>query len=236
MVTRAALILLCFSLAAGAQSKPGSTAQGGGTKTAPKAAPAKTTPTAIFHTTAGDLTCELFPANAPKTVKNFIGLATGAKEWTDPQTGQKVTRPLYDGTIFHRVIPGFMIQGGDPLGQGIGGPGYQFEDEFDSSLTFDRPGRLAMANSGPNTNGSQFFITEVPTPHLNGRHTIFGQCDDASVELVKKIAAMPRDSNDRPFHPVQIKHITIVEGHAAPHHVAPRRARAQATSKTAPKQ
>jgi len=182
------------------------------------AAPAKTAPTAIFHTTAGDLTCELFPSNAPKTVKNFIGLATGAKEWTDPQTGQKVTRPLYDGTIFHRVIPGFMIQGGDPLGQGIGGPGYQFEDEFDSSLTFDRPGRLAMANSGPNTNGSQFFITEVPTPHLNGRHTIFGQCDDASVELVKKIARMPTSRGDHPVSPVTINHLQITGpgAHAKP--------------------
>ena len=193
MVTRAALILLCFSLAAGVQSKPKSTAPSGSKKAAQPATPAKTAPTAIFHTTAGDLTCELFPSNAPKTVKNFIGLANGTKEWTNPQSGQKTTRPLYDGTIFHRVIPGFMIQGGDPLGQGTGGPGYQFEDEFDSSLTFDRPGRLAMANSGPNTNGSQFFITEVPTPHLNGRHTIFGQCDDASVELVKKIARKARE-------------------------------------------
>jgi len=208
MVTRAALILLCFSLAAGAQSKPKTTTTSG-SKAAQPASPAKTAPTAIFHTTAGDLTCELFPSNAPKTVKNFIGLATGTKEWTDPQTGQKTTRPLYDGTIFHRVIPSFMIQGGDPLGQGTGGPGYSFEDEFDSSLTFDRPGRLAMANSGPNTNGSQFFITEVPTPHLNGRHTIFGQCDDASVELVKKIARMPTSRGDRPADPVKIKHIQI---------------------------
>src|SRR5437763_11290862 len=186
MVTRAALILLCFSLAAGAQSKPKSTAPSD-TKAAQSTAPAKTATTAIFHTTAGDLTCELFPSNAPKTVKNFIGLANGTKEWTDPQNGQKTTRPLYDGTIFHRVIPGFMIQGGDPLRQGTGGPGYEFEDEFESSLTFDRPGRLAMANSAPNTHGSQFFITEVPTPHLNGMHTIFGQCDDASVELVTQI-------------------------------------------------
>ena len=215
MVTRAALILMCLSLAAGAQSKPKSASAGGSAKTAQKAAPAKTAPTAVFHTTAGDLTCELFPSNAPKTVKNFIGLANGTKEWTNPQNGQKTTRPLYDGTIFHRVIPNFMIQGGDPLGQGIGGPGYKFEDEFDSSLTFDRPGRLAMANSGPNTNGSQFFITEVPTPHLNGRHTIFGQCDDASVELVKKIARMPAGQGDRPVDPVKIKHIQIT-GAGAP--------------------
>jgi len=151
-------------------------------------------------------------------VKNFIGLATGTKEWTDPQTGQKTTRPLYDGTIFHRVIPSFMIQGGDPLGQGTGGPGYQFEDEFDSSVTFYRPGRLAMANSGPNTNGSQFFITEVPTPHLNGKHTIFGQCDDASVELIKKIARMPTSRGDRPVNPVMINHLQITGpgAHAKP--------------------
>jgi len=218
MVTRAALILLCFSLAAGAQTQPKSTAPGGSTK----AAPAKKPPTAVFHTTAGDLTCELFPANAPKTVKNFIGLATGTKEWTDPKTGEKTSRPLFDGTIFHRVIPSFMIQGGDPLGQGIGGPGYSFEDEFDSSLTFDRPGRLAMANSGPNTNGSQFFITEVPTPHLNGRHTIFGQCDDASVELVKKIARMPKGPRDFPVNPVTINHIQIT-GVGTPAKPAPKK-------------
>src|ERR1043166_4280550 len=211
MVTRAALILLCFSLAAGAQSKPKSTAPGGsGTKAAPQAAPAQKPPTAVFHTTAGDLTCELFPTNAPKTVKNFIGLATGTKEWTDQRTGEKTKRRLYDGSIFDRVFPGFMIQGGDPLAQGIGGPGYQFEDEFDSSLTFDRPGRLAMANSGPNTNGSQFFITEVPTPHLNGRHTIFGQCDPVS--LVTKIAHVGRDmSKDKPITAVRITHIKIVQ-------------------------
>jgi peptidyl-prolyl cis-trans isomerase A (cyclophilin A) len=229
MVTRAALILLCLSLAAGAQTKPKSTVPSGSKKAAQPAAPAKTAPKAIFHTTAGNLTCELFPSNAPKTVKNFIGLAAGTKEWTDPQTGQKVTRPLYDGTIFHRVIPSFMIQGGDPLGQGIGGPGYQFEDEFDSSLTFDRPGRLAMANSGPNTNGSQFFITEVPTPHLNGRHTIFGQCDDASVELVKKIARVPTSRGDRPVDAVKITHIQIT---GAGSHAKPATPKAQSKAAT----
>jgi peptidyl-prolyl cis-trans isomerase A (cyclophilin A) len=170
---------------------------------------AKGNPIAIFHTTAGDMKCELFPSKAPKTVANFIGLATGTKEWTSPASGQKQTRPLYDGTIFHRVIPNFMIQGGDPLGQGIGGPGYKFEDEFDSSVGFSQPGRLAMANSGPNTNGSQFFITEVPTPHLNGKHTIFGQCDDYAVDLVKKIARMPAPGT-RPTDPVKINHIEII--------------------------
>ncbi|HET8890642.1 MAG TPA: peptidylprolyl isomerase [Candidatus Angelobacter sp.] len=229
MVTRAALILLCFSLAAGAQSKPKSAAPSSSKKAAQPAAPAKAAPTAIFHTTAGDLTCELFPSNAPKTVKNFIGLASGAKEWTNPQNGQKMNRPLYDGTIFHRVIPNFMIQGGDPLGTGTGGPGYSFEDEFDSSLTFDRPGRLAMANSGPNTNGSQFFITEVPTPHLNGRHTIFGQCDDASVELVKKIARMPKTPGDRPVDPVKINHIQIT-GQGAPAKKAPAKSPSKTTT------
>ena len=229
MVTRVALILLCFSLAAGTQDKPKSTAPSGSTKAAPQAAPAKKPPTAVFHTTAGDLTCELFPSNAPKTVKNFIGLATGTKEWTDPRTGEKTSRPLFDGTIFHRVIPSFMIQGGDPLGQGIGGPGYSFEDEFDSSLTFDRPGRLAMANSGPNTNGSQFFITEVPTPHLNGRHTIFGQCDDASVELVKKIARMPKGPRDFPVNPVTINHIQIA-GVGTPAKPAPKKSPSKAAA------
>ena len=167
-------------------------------------------PTAVFETTMGTLRCKLFPKEAPKTVANFIGLADGTKDWTDPATGQKKHGvPLYSGTIFHRVIPNFMIQGGDPLGKGFGDPGYRFEDEIVASLTFDRPGRLAMANSGPNTNGSQFFITDVPTPHLNGHHTIFGQCDDASVEVVKKIARVPRDARDMPTTPVRINKIVI---------------------------
>lgn len=172
---------------------------------------------AVFDTTAGKLTCQLFPKQAPKTVANFIGLATGSKDWTDPKTGQKKHgKPLYNGTIFHRVIPNFMIQGGDPLGEGTGGPGYQFQDEFSPDLTFDQPGRLAMANSGPATNGSQFFITEVPTPHLNNRHTIFGQCTPESVDLVKEIARKPRDErNDRAFDPVKINSIQI-SGPGAP--------------------
>ena len=174
-------------------------------------------PTAVFDTSVGKLTCKLYEKEAPETVANFIGLATGTKDWKSPTTG--VTKhgvPLYDGTIFHRVIPNFMIQGGDPAGNGTGDPGYKFKDEIVPSLTFDRPGRLAMANSGPNTNGSQFFITEVPTPHLNGRYSLFGQCDEASVELVKKIARMASDpNNNRPFRPVKINHITIERGGAA---------------------
>ena len=178
--------------------------------TTQQAAPAAN-PKAIIHTTAGDLTCELFPKQAPKTVENFIGLATGTKDWTNPKTHKKEHgAPLYNGTIFHRVIPNFMIQGGDPEGTGEGGPGYSFEDEFSPDLNFDVPGRLAMANSGPNTNGSQLFITEVPTPHLNGHHTIFGQCTPESVELVKQIARKATDPRDnRPYDPVKITKIDI---------------------------
>jgi len=173
-------------------------------------------PTAIIDTTAGKLTCTLFPDKAPIGVDNFIGLATGTKDWTSPVTHQKKHGvPLYDGTIFHRVIPNFMIQGGDPKGDGTGDPGYAFKNETSPDLKFDRPGRMAYANAGPNTNGSQFFITEVPYPSLNGGYTIFGQCDDASVVLVKEIARMGRDSNDRPFRPVKINHITIDRGGAA---------------------
>jgi cyclophilin family peptidyl-prolyl cis-trans isomerase len=170
----------------------------------------------VFDTTAGKLRCTLFEKETPVTVANFIGLATGTKDWKNPVSHvNKHGVPLYDGTIFHRVIPNFMIQGGDPAGNGSGDPGYTFKDEIVSTLTFDRPGRLAMANSGPSTNGSQFFITEVPTPHLNGRHTIFGQCDQASIALVKQIARMASDPRDnRPFHPVKINHVTIEKGGA----------------------
>ncbi|NKE69480.1 peptidylprolyl isomerase [Candidatus Manganitrophus noduliformans] len=164
---------------------------------------------AVMETSQGNITLELFEKEAPKTVANFIGLAEGTKEWTDPKTRQKVKRPLYDGVIFHRVIPGFMIQGGDPLGNGSGGPGYQFEDEFSADLKFDRPGRLAMANAGRNTNGSQFFITEGPTDWLNNRHTIFGQVIEGQ-EVVKKIVALPRDERDRPKSEVVIKKVKII--------------------------
>lgn len=177
-------------------------------------APAPKVPTAIFDTSMGKLTCTLFPDKAPKTVANFVGLAIGSKAWRDPLSGKDMTgKPLYSGTVFHRVIPNFMIQGGDPTGTGRGNPGYRFEDEFDPTLAFDQPGRLAMANSGPGTNGSQFFITEVPTPHLNNRHTIFGQCDAASVELVKQMARVPKNPADStgsaPATPLKLNAITI---------------------------
>jgi peptidyl-prolyl cis-trans isomerase A (cyclophilin A) len=172
-------------------------------------APKSNHPTAIIETSKGTITCELFPDKAPITVANFIGLATGTKDWINPASHvKKHGVPLYDGTIFHRVIPDFMIQGGDPMGNGVGDAGYTFKDEF-SDLRFDVPGRLAMANSGPNTNSSQFFITQVPTPHLNNRHTIFGQC--GPISLIGEIARVPRNqTNDKPFQAVKIIHIKIV--------------------------
>jgi len=180
--------------------------------------PQPTGPTAVLDTSMGRITCKLFSKEAPETVANFVGLAQGTKDWTDPVTHEKMhNKPLYDGTQFHRVIPEFMIQGGDPTATGMGDPGYMFQDEFDPNLNFDVPGRLAMANSGPNTNGSQFFITEVPTEHLNQKHTIFGQCDDSSVLVVKSIARVERDGNDKPVDPVILKKVTIVpEGQAVP--------------------
>ena len=176
---------------------------------------------AIFDTTEGKIVCKLFEKDAPNTVKNFIDLAEGKREWTHPSTGKKSNDRLYDGTIFHRVIPEFMIQGGDPLGKGTGDPGYKFKNETSPSLAFDRPGRLAYANSGPDTNGSQFFITEVPYPSLNGHYTIFGQCDDPSVELVKKVARVPRNGNDLPNDPVKINKITILRAGGTATHTAP---------------
>jgi peptidyl-prolyl cis-trans isomerase A (cyclophilin A) len=175
-------------------------------------------PRVVMDTSMGRITCQFFEKEAPKTVANFIALAQGTKDWTDPQNQKKMhNKPLYDGTIFHRVIPEFMIQGGDPTGTGTGDPGYTFEDEFNPDLNFDVPGRLAMANSGPNTNGSQFFITEVPTEHLNQKHTIFGQCDEPSIGLVKAIARVERDPNDKPVTPVVLQKVTIVpEGQPLP--------------------
>ena len=170
-----------------------------------------TGPTAVIDTTMGRLTCKLYDTQAPATVANFVGLARGTKDWTDSTTLKKVHgQPFYNGTTFHRVIPGFMIQGGDKAGNGTGDPGYLFQDEIDPTLTFDEPGRLAMANSGPNTNGSQFFITEAPVPHLNGKHTIFGQCDAHTVLLVASIARVERNPDDKPITPVVINKITIV--------------------------
>ena len=193
---------------------------------AKRAAPAKpgatsAGPSAIIDTTAGKMTCKLFPDKAPLGVANFIGLAEGTKDWTNPVShAKKHGLPLYDGTIFHRVIPNFMIQGGDPAGTGSGEIGIAFKNEVSPDLKFDRPGRLAYANAGPDTNGSQFFITETAftgqqADMLNGHYTIFGQCDDATVALVKQIARMGRDSNDRPYRPVRINHITIVKAGAS---------------------
>jgi peptidyl-prolyl cis-trans isomerase A (cyclophilin A) len=201
--------------AAQADSTPKSASSAPVHKATASGGAAASEPTAIIHTTAGDLHCTLFPKVAPIGVENFIALASGTKDWTSPVSHTKKHGvPLYDGTIFHRVIPSFMIQGGDPAGNGTGDPGYKFKNETSPSLTFERPGRLAYANAGPDTNGSQFFITEVPYPSLNGGYTIFGQCDDAAVELVKKIARMGTDG-ERPLHPVKITHIEIHHAGAA---------------------
>ncbi len=169
-------------------------------------------PYVVMDTSMGRITCQFFQKQAPNAVANFIGLAEGTKDWTDPATN-KVQRHkrYYDGTTFHRVIPEFMIQGGDPTGTGMGDPGYKFDDEFDPNLNFDRPGRLAMANSGPNTNGSQFFITELPFESGNQHYVIFGQCDDAGVDVVKAIARVPRDPNDKPLSPVMLEKVTIFD-------------------------
>jgi peptidyl-prolyl cis-trans isomerase A (cyclophilin A) len=166
---------------------------------------------ATLKTSMGDIVVQLFDDKAPKTVANFVGLASGTKEWTDPKTGEKVKRPLYNGTIFHRVIPGFMIQGGDPLGNGTGGPGYRFEDEFTPELRHDKAGILSMANAGPNTNGSQFFITHRATPQLDGRHNVFGEVIRGQ-DIVIAIAAVSRDFRDRPIKDVVLKEVVITRG------------------------
>ncbi|MCG3113731.1 MAG: peptidylprolyl isomerase [Candidatus Manganitrophus sp. SB1] len=167
-------------------------------------------PSAKIETTLGEIVIELFEDEAPIAVANFIGLAEGTKAWTDPNTSQQVTRPFYDGLIFHRVISGFMIQGGDPLGNGTGGPGYTFEDEFSSGLEFDRVGRVGMANSGPDTNGSQFFILDgAPQSHLNNVHTIFGQVTSGQ-EVVNAIANVPTGASDRPTTSVVMTKVTIL--------------------------
>jgi peptidyl-prolyl cis-trans isomerase A (cyclophilin A) len=163
---------------------------------------------ARFETSEGTIVCELFDKEAPVTAKNFVDLAEGSKDWKDPRTGETKKGRYYDGTVFHRVIPDFMIQGGDPTGTGTGGPGYKFQDEFSPALKFNQPGRLAMANAGPGTNGSQFFITEVDTSFLNNKHTIFGQVTEGQ-DIVKKIARVPRGANDKPKTPVVIQKLTI---------------------------
>ena len=175
-------------------------------------------PTVVMDTSMGRITCQFFQRQAPKAVANFIGLAQGTIDWSDPTTKKKQHhKPYYDNTIFHRIIPEFMIQGGDPTGTGMGDPGFAFDDEVDPNLNFDQPGRLAMANSGPNTNGSQFFITEQAYDSLNQHYTLFGQCDDSSVLVVKAIARVQRDGNDKPLEPVVIEKVTIVpEGQPMP--------------------
>ena len=168
-------------------------------------------PTATFVTSQGSFTARLMPEHAPKTVANFVDLATGAREWTDPRDRSQKSEPLYDGTIFHRVIPNFMIQGGDPEGTGRGGPGYKFEDEVPSGgPSFDRPGLLAMANAGPNTNGSQFFVTVAATPWLTGKHTIFGEVTEG-MEVVHAIATAPTGAQDRPATDIILEKVTIEE-------------------------
>ncbi|KLJ04256.1 peptidylprolyl isomerase [Streptomyces albidoflavus] len=166
---------------------------------------------ATLKTNHGDINVRLLPNHAPKTVKNFVGLATGEQEWTNPETGQKTSDKLYDGTVFHRVISGFMIQGGDPLGNGTGGPGYKFADEIHPDLAFTKPYLLAMANAGPGTNGSQFFITVSPTAWLTGKHTIFGEVvDPASQKVVDAIAAIETNPRtDRPVNDVVIESVVV---------------------------
>ena len=163
---------------------------------------------AHFDTTEGRFTARLFQEQAPRTVENFVGLAEGTKEWTHPASGKKQNTPLYDGIVFHRVIDGFMIQGGDPIGQGTGGPGYKFADEFHPSLRHSKAGILSMANSGPNTNGSQFFITLGPTPHLDNRHSVFGEVVEG-MDIVKRIGSVRTARGDRPVTDVVINKVTI---------------------------
>jgi peptidyl-prolyl cis-trans isomerase A (cyclophilin A) len=167
--------------------------------------------TATLNTSQGQIILRLLPDHAPKTVGNFVELAEGGRQWTDPRTGQATTGKLYDGTVFHRVIPNFMIQGGDPLGSGRGGPGYKFGDEIHPDLTFDRPYLLAMANAGPGTNGSQFFITVAPTPWLNGKHTIFGEVIKGQ-DVVDAISLVKTGSQDRPVEDVTIESVTVQRG------------------------
>ena len=163
---------------------------------------------ATLKTSMGEIVIRLFEDKAPKTVANFVGLATGTKAWSDPKSGQQVERPLYNGTIFHRVIPNFMIQGGDPLGIGSGGPGYRFPDEFHPQLRHDKPGILSMANAGPNSNGSQFFIIHQATPWLDGKHSVFGEVVRGH-DVVEAIGKAPRDARDKPLADVVLAEVVI---------------------------
>ncbi len=169
-----------------------------------------TNPRAVFQTNLGSFTIELFADKAPKTVANFVGLATGTKEWTDPKTRQQVKRPLYDGLVFHRIIENFMIQGGCPLGRGTGGPGFRFNDEFHPDLRHTGPGILSMANSGPHTNGSQFFVTLVPCPWLDMRHSVFGRVVDG-MDVVEAIGSVRTGAQDRPAQEVRLESVSIQE-------------------------
>jgi peptidyl-prolyl cis-trans isomerase A (cyclophilin A) len=232
-MVRTILFALFASSALLAQTPPAPAApKPAAVKPAAPAAPAREPGTyATFNTSMGTIVCILYEKESPITVKNFIALARGgSKAWTDPKTGQKTTRALYTGTIFHRVIPGFMIQGGDPLGTGMGDGGMTpIPDEFHPSLKFDKPGRLAMANAGPKTGTCQFFITEVPTPHLDGKHTIFGQVVEGQ-DIVTKIANVPKDSENKPNTPVKLISVKITREGLPP--VAP--PAKKAAPKTAP--
>lgn len=214
------LAIILFATAVPTLAKKDNGAKGG--KVTEKATPAEKTPQkavealrpepgtyVVFDTTMGEIICVLYEKEAPIGTSNFIGLAEGTREYTDPKTGKKAKSRYYDGLIFHRVIPNFMIQGGDPSGNGTGGPGYEFKNEISEKLRFDRAGRLAYANRGPDTNGSQFFITEGPTPHLNGGYTIFGQVLQGQ-EIVAAIARVPRDHRDNPNKPVVMEKVSIV--------------------------
>jgi peptidyl-prolyl cis-trans isomerase A (cyclophilin A) len=205
-VVAAVVAVACILIVTACNEKPAPRTESSTQKT--ETLPDKAT--AVLETSMGTMHCELFPKVAPKNVMNFIGLAEGTKEWKHPINGRTVHFHLYDGTVFHRVIPGFMVQGGDPAGNGAGSPGYYLPDEI-KDVTFDRPGRMALANDGRDRNGSQFFITETPQPSLNGKFTIIGQCDPESVAIVKKMARVPRDkgNNDRPFDPPKLIKVTI---------------------------
>jgi peptidyl-prolyl cis-trans isomerase A (cyclophilin A) len=210
-LTQPLLLLLLAAAPALAQtsSSPAELPDAPGAATKPE--PVPTGPTIVIDTTMGRLTCKTFDKQAPNAVANFIGLAEGTKDWTLAAGSKKMHgKRFYDGLTFHRVIPGFMIQGGDPAGDGTGDPGYYFDNESDPALTFSVPGRLAYANSGPNTNGSQFFITEAPVAELNGKYTIFGQCDAHSTLLAASIARVERNASDKPLTPVVMNKVTIV--------------------------